>query len=72
MDRVGTGTGSVFVDIAAVRGLHRGLRSKSVDAAALKSYESDVKPFLAPFDALVASNSVGGDMNSSTVIITVK
>ena len=32
----------------------------------------DVKPFLAPFDALVASSSVGGDLTSSKVIITVK
>ena len=45
---------------------------KSGDAAALKEYETNVKPFLAPFDALIASNSVGGDLTRSTIVITVK
>ncbi len=69
--RVKAGTGSVFVDIAAVRDHIEGM-IKSGDAAGLKKYETDVKPFLAPFDALIASNSVGGDLNRSTIVITVK
>ena len=69
--RVKAGTGSAFVDIAAVRDLVED-KVKSGDAAALKKYETDVKPFLAPFDALIASNSAGGDLTTSTVVITVK
>jgi hypothetical protein len=45
---------------------------KSGDAAALKEYETNVKPYLAPFDALIASNSVGGDLTRSTIVITVQ
>jgi hypothetical protein len=69
--RVKEGTGSVFVDIAAIRD-HVEAMVKSGDAAALKKYETDVKPFLAPFDALIASNSVGGDLTRSTIVITVQ
>ena len=32
------------------------------DPAALARYETDVKPFLEPFDALFASSSVDGDL----------
>ena len=71
MDRVGAGTGSLFVDIAGVRDLAEGVMG-DLDAASLKQYQTDVKPYLAPFDALVASSSVGGDLTSSKVIITVK
>jgi hypothetical protein len=71
MDRVGTGTGSTFVDIAAVRGLVE-THLKGADAAALKEYETNVKPFLTPIDALAASSSVGGDLTTSTIIVTVK
>ncbi len=71
MGRVGNGTGSVFVDIAGVRGFIEGF-AKSADPSALKGYESDLKPFLEPLDALVASRSVGGDVNRTTVIVTVK
>jgi hypothetical protein len=69
--RVKEGAGSAFVDIAAIRAHVEGM-VKSGDAAALKEYETNVKPFLAPFDALIASNSVGGDLTRSTVVITVK
>jgi hypothetical protein len=69
--RVKAGTGSVFVDIAAARDQIEGM-IKSGDAAGLKKYETDVRPFLAPFDALIASNSVGGDLARSTIVITVK
>ena len=69
-DRVGPGTASAFVDIAAVRGL----AEKAMAGGGLSGskYETDVKPFLIPFDALYASNSTSSDLNKSTVIITVK
>jgi hypothetical protein len=45
---------------------------KGGDAASLKEYEANVKPFLEPFDALIASSSVGGDLTRSTIVITVQ
>ncbi len=71
MHRVGDGTNSLFVDIAGVRTLAEGAL-KDADAAARKTYETDIKPFLTPLDALVASGSVSGDLTHSKVIITVK
>ena len=59
------------MDIAAIRELVEGF-ARSADASAFKQYEANVKPFLAPFDALVASGSVGGDLTRSTIIVTVK
>ena len=70
-DRAGAGTSSAFVDITAIRGLvEKGM--VSADPAGKAKYESDVKPFLVPFDALFASNSTGGDLTESVVYITVK
>jgi hypothetical protein len=66
-DRAGPGTASAFVDIAAVRGL-----AEKAMAGGDPKYETDVKPFLVPFDALYASSSTSSDLNKSTVIITVK
>ena len=70
-DRVGDGIGIVFVDIAAIRG---SIESALADAdpAALARYEQDVKPYLTPFDALIASGAVKGDIFSAKVIVTVK
>jgi hypothetical protein len=69
-DRVGPGTASAFVDIAAVRGLAE--KAMAGGGQSVSKYETDVKPFLIPFDALYASNSTSSDLNKSTVIITVK
>jgi hypothetical protein len=70
-DRAGPGISSAFVDITAIRGLGEKWIA-SGDASALAKYESDVKPFLVPFDALFMSSSTGSDLTSTTVIITVK
>ena len=69
-DRVGPGTASAFVDLAAVRGLAE--KAMAGGGQSGSKYETDVKPFLIPFDALYASNSTSSDLNKSTVIITVK
>jgi hypothetical protein len=69
--RVGTGTRIAFVDIAAIRGLVESAIA-GADPSAVAGYEQDVKPYLAPFDALIASGSVEGDVSSSTVIVSVK
>ena len=69
-DRVGPGTASAFVDLAAVRGLAE--KAMAGGGQSGSKYDTDVKPFLIPFDALYASNSTSSDLNKSTVIITVK
>jgi len=69
--RIGDGTGLVFVDIAALRGL---LESALTGAApsGVSDYEQEVKPFLAPFDALIEASSVSGDVARGKFIVTVK
>jgi hypothetical protein len=69
--RIGSGTGVVFVDIAAIRGLIE-TAVAGADPSAVAGYEQGVKPYLAPFDALIVSGSVKGDVTSSKFIITVK
>jgi len=61
----------MFVDITAIRQMAEKAMA-GADAAAMTRYESDVKPFLVPFDAMYGSTSTGSDLTESTVIITVK
>jgi hypothetical protein len=70
-DRAGAGTGTAFVDITGLRGMIEKAIA-TADPSALAKYETDVKPYLLPFDAMFASSSTNGDLTSSTVIITVK
>lgn len=69
--RAGQGSGLTFVDLTAIREL---VESKMATAnpAVQAEYEQNVKPFLVPFDALVASNSIKGDVSRSTLVVTVK
>lgn len=71
ISRVGEGTGSGFVDITAIRELIEGAMS-GADPAERAEYETNVKPFLVPIDALIGSNAFQGDVSRSTVIVTVK
>ena len=70
--RAGTGVATAFVDISAIRGLIEKAVAGTVGTAGLARYETDIKPFLVPFDAVVASGSVSGGMTRSVVYITVK
>jgi len=60
-----------FVDVAAVRGL---VESSMADASAAKKaeYEASIKPFLTPFDALIATGALGGGTDQTHSVITVK
>jgi hypothetical protein len=60
-----------FVDVAAVRGLIEG---SMADAPAAKKaeYEESIKPFLTPFDALIATGVTGGSTDQTHSVITVK
>jgi hypothetical protein len=69
--RVGAGTGQSFVDVTAIRLLLEKAASAS-GSGSLSKYESDVKPFIEPFDAMFASGTYQGDLGRSTVIISVK
>ena len=72
-DRAGTGTGGSYVDLEAVRGLIEKVAADGkADAAELKKYETDIKPFLVPFDAMFAAGSIDGDLTRSVIYITVK
>ena len=72
-DRAGTGTGGSYVDLGAVRGLiEKAAVDGKADAAELKKYETDIKPFLVPFDAMFAAGSIDGDLTRSVIYITVK
>ena len=42
------------------------------DPAAIAKYQTDVKPFLDPFDAMYASSSTGNDISRSVIYVTVK
>jgi hypothetical protein len=42
------------------------------NAAALEHYESDAKPFIAPFDAFMQAGVMAGDHGDTNAIITVK
>jgi hypothetical protein len=70
VDRVGPSTGSVFVDIQAIREISEKWAA-SAASPDYDKYKTDVKPFLDPFDALMLSGSVSGDLTKSTIIITV-
>jgi hypothetical protein len=69
--RIGVGTSQTFADITAIRSLIE-KAAAGEDAAQRQKFETDIKPFLAPFDAMMASGTFKDDLGRSTVIITVK
>ena len=71
-DRVGKNTGSTFADITAIRVWLEKAAAGVADPAEIARYEKDLKPFLVPFDAMIAASSTDGDISRSEVIVTVK
>lgn len=69
-DRGGQAASVSFLDLAAFREMSEGLAAGL--GTDLGTYERDVKPYLTPFDALYGSGSIGGDLMTSTFIVTVK
>ncbi|MGZ8513424.1 MAG: DUF3352 domain-containing protein [Candidatus Limnocylindrales bacterium] len=69
--RVGNGTGVTYVDVAAIRASIESAMA-SLDPTAAARYDQELKPFLAPFDALIGINSVKDHVAGSKFIITVK
>jgi hypothetical protein len=64
-------SGISFVDLTTIRGLIEG---SMADAPADKKaeYEESIKPFLTPFDALIATGAVGDSTDQMHTVITVK
>lgn len=71
IDRAGPGSGVAFADLTAIRELFESALAAN-EPADMATYEREIKPFLTPFDTLVATTSVDGDLNRSTTIVTVK
>jgi hypothetical protein len=68
MDRVGAKNGSsVFVDLAAIRKLVEPLMAKDAGA----KYETDVKPYLEPFDVLAGASRTSDGKVLSRYVLTV-
>jgi hypothetical protein len=70
-DRAGQGSGVGYADITAIREL---LEAAMADTAPtdLATYEQEIKPFLEPFDVLVATTRLDGTLTRATTIVTVK
>jgi hypothetical protein len=60
-----------FVDVTAVRGLVEGAMADA-PAAKRAEYEESIKPFLTPFDALIATGAVGDGTDQIHSVVTVK
>jgi len=71
ISKVGQGTGTGFADITAIREMIEGAMANA-DAAERAEYETNIKPFLTPIDAVVGSSAITGDVSRSTLIVTVK
>jgi hypothetical protein len=63
--------GLYFLDITSIRTLIEGAMA-SASAAERAEYEESVKPFLTPFDALIATGTVGTNVDQSRFMVTVK
>ena len=61
---------SAWVDLVALRGTIEAFGAQ--EPGGLGDYEKDVKPYLEPFDALVATSVAGDDLDRSTLIMSVK
>ena len=62
--------GLMFADFAAMRELVEGVAR--ADAEMFAEYETEVQPFLLPFDAYMMSSTVGGDLTQMKAVITIK
>lgn len=62
--------GVTFVDLAAIRGLLETLGAS--EPAAMETYNRDIKPYLAPFDAIISGGRLDGEVDRSMTLITVK
>src|SRR3954469_4826268 len=70
-DRAGKGTSALYLSIDTIREMYeKAIGSK--DAASYKKYQTEIEPFLKPFDSLYLGSSISGDLSKSTLYITVQ
>ncbi|HUQ79403.1 MAG TPA: DUF3352 domain-containing protein [Patescibacteria group bacterium] len=71
--RVGADNISVgYVDIAGIRGLIEPFVERMVGADNLKSYNTEIKPYLERLDALIGANRKDGILDRGSTILTVR
>ena len=44
----------------------------TADPASFARYQTEMQPFLKPFDAMIFASSISGDLSKSVFIVTVK
>jgi hypothetical protein len=72
LDRVGDENLSfTFLDIRAARELVEPLMREGMSPEEWSQYETEIKPFLLPFDAMAASLQKDGDLDRGSSVITV-
>jgi hypothetical protein len=64
--------GSGFVDVRAIRELLETLVKPQVPAADWTRYETDIKPYLEPLDAIVQATHKDGTTDRSSSVVTVR
>ena len=62
-----TNSGVVWVDVAGLRQIAEQMLPES----SLSSYDTDVKPYVAPLDAIIGANVAGSDVDHTTFLLTV-
>ena len=68
LDRADKVHGSLsWVDVAAIRDLVEGM----IPDAERGEYDADVKPYLAAFDAIIATSVPGDDLDTGTIVMRV-
>ena len=72
LDRVGDENLSfTFLDLRAARELVEPLMREGMSPEEWSQYETEIKPFLLPFDAMAASLQKDGDLDRGSSVITV-
>ena len=66
--RVGDHASLGFVDLTTIRTMIEA----AVPATQHGNYDTDIKPYLVPFDALVVASRTGGDLDTTRIVVTVK
>jgi hypothetical protein len=73
LDRVGADDlGATFVDVAGLRTLVEPLAQSTAPGDAWKRYQTDIKPYLEPLDALIQNVRKDGALDRSTSAFTVR
>jgi hypothetical protein len=70
-DKAGKGTSALYVALDTVREMYEKAIATE-DPASYSRYQTEIEPFLKPFDSLYLGSSISGDLTKSTIYITVQ